>query len=92
MIKPQAPKRQFTNRMSPELSIISEETSGCLSGRSSMRRNEDTDEDSSTQTEENEPTVGLNQSSKLLSNDVIKIELFLMNISFLIHMFGDIFN
>ena len=49
-----------------------------------MRRNEDTDEDSSTQTEENEPSVGLNQSSKLLSNDVIKIELFLMKISFLI--------
>ena len=49
-----------------------------------MRRNEDTDEDSSTQTEENEPSVGLNQSSNLLSNDVIKIELFFMKISLLI--------
>ena len=58
-----------------------------------MRRNEDTDEDSSTQTEENEPSVGLNQSSNLLSNDVIKIELSLMKISFLIiHMFSEIFD
>ena len=49
-----------------------------------MRRNEDTDEDSSTQTEENEPIVGLYESSNLLSNDVIKIELFFKKISFII--------
>ena len=43
-LKPAPPKRQFNNRVSPELSTISEETSGCLSRKSSMLRNDDIEE------------------------------------------------